>query len=160
MYSFDKVADGVYLGNELTAYKKKILQAGCITHIVAAGAELTPHFPEDFQYLRLKIRDSPSEKLLAHLDLAIDFIEQAQAAGGTVFVHCAQGISRSCAIVIGFIMRKQRLSYLQAYAQVKASHVETTPNIGFVHQLMLYERHIKNPSNFNLKPTSCACAIF
>ena len=164
MYCFDRVIPGLYLGNELTAYTKPVLLAGQVTHIVAAGVELVPHFPQDFKYLRLKMRDVPSEKLLGHLEVAIDFIEEALATGGTVLIHCFQGISRSSALAIGFLMYKQRLTYLQAYELVKAKHVEATPNPGFVHQLMIYENQLRDFSEadvgYRMRSKSCSCDIF
>ena len=166
MYSFDKVTDGLYLGNELTACKKQLLKRGQVTHILIAGVELTPHFPDEFQYLRLAMKDSPSEDLLRHLEQAIAFIDQARAVGGTVFIHCFQGVSRSSALAIGFLMHKERLSFVSAYRLVKERHVETTPNPGFICQLMSYEKKVRqlnwlrSEEDRRQRSKSCACVMF
>ena len=39
-----------------------------------------------------------SADLLSHLPELCDFIDQARAAGGAVYVHCAAGVSRSATV--------------------------------------------------------------
>ncbi len=56
---------------------------------VMIGAQ--PVYPDHFTYHVIHVRDIPDENLLVHLPAAIQFIEEAGEAGGTVFVHCAAG---------------------------------------------------------------------
>lgn len=102
--------------------------------------DITPLPESIFGCFRLKfifLRDEPSQDLLFVLEDALSFIESSLNAGG-ILVHCRVGVSRSAAIVIAFLMRKNQLSYDCALELVvQKRHV--CPNIGFVNQLKLFE---------------------
>ena len=148
MEFISKLGTSIFIGNEAAAMNKALLQHYGVTHILIAAQELAPHFPEDFQYCHLAIRDRSSEKLLQFVGPAIDFINQALASGGTVYIHCYQGISRSPAIAIAYIMHSTRLKFKEAFAFVQARHVDTSPNSDFVKALQ----------TFNVGPAQCSSA--
>ena len=52
----------------------------------------------DLQTKHLEVVDVESADLLSHLPELCDFIDQARAAGGAVYVHCAAGVSRSATV--------------------------------------------------------------
>lgn len=64
----------------------------------------------------------------------------AARRAGAVLVHCAQGMSRSGAICIGYVMWRERLSYDTALAHVQDARPVVSPNDGFVLQLREFER--------------------
>ncbi len=57
------------------------------------------------------------------------------AAGGNVLVHCSQGVSRSTALAIAYLMWKTGRSYDEVFSQVKAHRGVANPNIGFICQV-------------------------
>lgn len=59
---------------------------------------------------------------------------------GVVLVHCAQGISRSASILIGYLMSREGLSYETALAQLQATRPSVQPNQGFALQLQEFGR--------------------
>jgi hypothetical protein len=61
-------------------------------------------------------------------------------AAGTVLVHCAQGISRSASILIGYLMSREQLPYDTALAQLQAARPVVQPNPGFALQLQEFGR--------------------
>ena len=57
-----------------------------------------------------------------------------------VLIHCAQGISRSGAIVVAYLMQTRSLDYESALASARASRSIITPNSGFADQLRLWQQ--------------------
>lgn len=60
--------------------------------------------------------------------------------GGVVLVHCNAGVSRAAAIIIGFLMYSEGLSFAMAFSVVKNARPAICPNSGFVEQLQKYRQ--------------------
>jgi len=56
-----------------------------------------------------------------------------------VLVHCSQGVSRSTTIAIAYLMWKTGKSYDDMYKVVRGKRGVTSPNVGFMCQLMNWE---------------------
>lgn len=67
----------------------------------------------------------------------ISFLED-----GVVLVHCNAGVSRAAAVVIGFLMNSERLSFARAFSLVKNARPVACPNPGFMEQLHKYQEQI------------------
>ena len=102
------------------ARSREALQAHGITHVLNATAYASPAYfranPRGgaaldggaaLQYRCLWLQDSPGEDLLCVLYDACDFLDAVRAAGGRVLVHCSQGVSRSAALCIAYVMHTQ-----------------------------------------------------
>jgi protein-tyrosine phosphatase len=106
---------------------------------------------------RMDILDLPSADLRSHLEGACADISSALGRGLNVLVHCQQvcpslpvslplsltrpqGISRSAAVVIAYLIREHGMSYDQALAFVKAKRACIKPNSGFVACLKDWEK--------------------
>jgi protein-tyrosine phosphatase len=72
---------------------------------VVAGEELSPHFPTSFEYLHVRVKDSPKEEISQHFDSVCSYIKKGLERGEGVLVHCAFGVSRSATFVIAFLMK-------------------------------------------------------
>lgn len=124
--------------------------------ISVVNGPLPPHIRQDYSHLHIDITDEPTSNLIEHLEAATAFIEEAlcvaessegegsgQSSGkhkGGVLVHCAQGKSRSVAVIIAFLMYKYNLTYKQALHAVKRKVPDAEPNPGFVEQLHLFSQ--------------------
>lgn len=95
------------------------------------------------------VEDSPTEDILVHLAGVCEWIDKAlktSAGGGEsnsgakVLVHCRQGISRSGAVVVGYLMRRFEVGYDEALAMARESRDLITPNVGFEEQLRVWEQ--------------------
>ena len=53
-----------------------------------------------------------------------------------MLVHCSQGVSRSAALLIGYLMWRLDKPYDEVYTQVKAIRGVANPNIGFTCQVI------------------------
>lgn len=67
----------------------------------------------------------------------INCLQAARLSGGCVLVHCSQGVSRSAALSIGYLMWKLGRPYQEVADLVKAIRGVTNPNIGFACQVRL-----------------------
>ena len=59
-----------------------------------------------------------------------------------IFVHCQAGISRSATNVIAYLMAREDMSLKEAFLHTKACRHQIGPNLGFMEQLMKYEKQI------------------
>ncbi|KAG8226267.1 hypothetical protein J437_LFUL004824 [Ladona fulva] len=144
--SMQEIIPGLFLGPYSAALKSKLdelLQYG-ITHIVCVRQAkesyfIRPNFPNHFKYLILDVADCVTENIIQHFAKVRDFIDECISSGGKALVHGNAGISRSAALVLGYIMEKYGLTYETAFAYVQQRRFCINPNEGFRQQLKEYE---------------------
>lgn len=148
----ERILGGIYLLSIEPVNSKIDLKAEYgITHVISVlSGPLPPHISEDYEHLQIEINDEETANLLEHLPGAIDFINQAlfpkgsgsdqKKHNGAILIHCAQGKSRSVAVVIAYLMAKYNLTYSQALHAVTRKVADAEPNNGFVEQLKLFEQ--------------------
>ena len=98
------------------------LRSRRITHvvsIVSADQRRLPSFITAHYYACVDDRDAAGEELAAHFEPAVAFIEEARAAGRSVFVHCGAGISRAPSVTIAYVMWKLGLGAADALPPVE-----------------------------------------
>lgn len=54
-------------------------------------------------------------------------------------MHCFAGLSRSVAVTLAYLMRREGISLGTAYARVQALRGGIAPNLGFMGQLQAFE---------------------
>lgn len=133
------IPNKLYLGNNESAKNLDLLKNNQITSILICGYFLSEFFPGQFIYKTLEIQDNEYEIIINSLIKGIEFIEKNK----TILVHCREGISRSSAIVIGYIMYKEKKSYNEAENFVRTKKSDINPNENFVNQLKEFEDIIK-----------------
>ena len=149
------IPNKLYLGNNESAKNLEILQENQITAILICGYFLSEFFPDKFIYKTLEFEDNEYEIIINSLIKGIEFIENNK----TILVHCRQGISRSSAIVIAYIMFKEKKSFIEAENFVKAKKSDIKPNENFVKQLKEFEDIIK-VCKYDLKMIKEFCINF
>jgi len=138
-----QIYDYVYLGSDLVARNKEILQKNGITHIVnAAKVVCDVYFPDDFNYHVLNLYDAGNESILGTFFGVIDFIEKARINGGKVYIHCYEGVSRSTTLTISYLMWKLKQKFNTVMEDVKLRRPVASPNPGFIVQLIQWEKMI------------------
>ena len=99
-----EICERLYLGSDVVARDLPKLRAHSISHVLnAAGTACANYHEDQLTYMTLQLYDSPSQELSPVLYGALDFIDAALGAGGSVFVHCQQGVSRSCAVTLALL---------------------------------------------------------
>eukprot|EP01025_Chloroclados_australasicus_P021743 TRINITY_DN22746_c2_g4_i1.p2 TRINITY_DN22746_c2_g4~~TRINITY_DN22746_c2_g4_i1.p2 ORF type:complete len:299 (+),score=50.14 TRINITY_DN22746_c2_g4_i1:622-1518(+) len=82
----------------------------------------------------------PERRLYFVVDVDVEEVEDGGERRG---VHCMQGVSRSAAIVIGYLMWKLDRKYQAVFDDVKNVRGIVNPNVGFISQLMLMQKRWK-----------------
>lgn len=109
-----------------------------------AATSSTPtvlHNTHIVEYMHLPMRDVvEAVGVQQHLREACRFLETMRARGLPTFVHCRAGKSRSATCVMAYLIKSRSWTLKQAYAYVAAKRPQTSPNIGFIAELMHFER--------------------
>uniref|UniRef100_A0A8C0N3M1 Dual specificity phosphatase 19 n=2 Tax=Canis lupus familiaris TaxID=9615 RepID=A0A8C0N3M1_CANLF len=92
--------------------------------------------------------------LLGSQDAAHDLDTLKKHKDGVVLVHCNAGVSRAAAIVIGFLMNSEELSFTSAFSLVKNARPSICPNAGFMEQLRTYQQGKESTKCDNIQETS------
>ena len=138
------VADNIWLGDLPSACDIKRLRDEIgVTHVVTAIIGVDAVYPDSFEYHLIPVCDWPQEDLLKHLDLATDFMNKSITSGGTVYVHCMAGVSRSATIVAAFLIRFRKMDPNQAIQLLQQRRSVVNPNAGFRAQLIKYHELYK-----------------
>ena len=141
------IRKGLLIGNYRDAEDLKFLQTYGITHILCSARELQPVFPRKFIYKHIPADDVPSYNLMRYFDTGADFIHSAIESGGTVFVHCAAGISRSVSLCLAYFIKYEEMRLGNAFNLVKSRRHIVNPNNGFMKQLREYESRMEAQRN-------------
>lgn len=148
----DAIIEGkLYLGNTHAARSSRSLTERRITHIVSVCSDPIPaEVPESgISHLRIPVEDVDFADLLIHLPAACHFIDQAISSGGTVLVHCHQGLTRSATVVAAYLMCTRRIDTTQAMSVVREAREQVWFNAGFQEQLVLFELCRYRPTTAN-----------
>jgi len=132
-----KIAESLFLGSDTIARDQHILKENGVTHILNCAGTICPNYhPNEFIYKKLYLCDGSKEDITSLFYDVLEFIDGAISSGGKVFVHCHQGISRSSAMLILYLMWKDNMDYQSTHERVKAIREVTNPNAGFTCQLL------------------------
>ncbi|CAL5977770.1 Dual_specificity phosphatase [Hexamita inflata] len=132
-----QVLDFLYLSGIEPATSIKMLQQNNIKFVLnLCGDILENGVDPSLQNLVFKVKDLPNENLSDIFYECFSFIERARKLKQNVLVHCHQGVSRSTAVVIGYLMCVNDLTFNEAFAHVRFKRNIVSPNAGFVFQLL------------------------
>ncbi|KAG5641007.1 hypothetical protein DXG03_006390 [Asterophora parasitica] len=122
-----------------------------ITHVLSTlsssvhlptAAALHPHPPP--RHHQVKLEDFPFAELAAHLPATTAWLRNAyrSSPNACILVHCAEGISRSVAVVAAFLIAQYGWTPAEAVQYIKSKRRVADPNFGFVQQLGEYARSL------------------
>lgn len=108
-----------------------------------AGDYCQNKFKDNIKYKTYFIKDSKLENIECVFYESFQFIEHAIQKNENVLVHCVQGVSRSVTIVLAYLMLKLKITYVEAFERVKEIRGIASPNIGFIVQLMVFQKRLE-----------------
>ena len=135
----DEIEEGkLWLGSYAPGNTKILKEKGIQKILTVMDSD-----PANFSYKQqgfihkiININDFDSENIIQYFGECLNFIKGEEK----VFVHCAQGASRSATIVIAYLMWKKKMTFDKAYDFVKQKRSVVFPNFGFRQQLQMFEK--------------------
>jgi predicted protein tyrosine phosphatase len=136
--SFSKILPNFYLSscravtieNLEEAHIGGIVDLSCLnsTRIVLQKAA-----SKNMDLITFQIRDDPqcAMKLKSALGPIFQFIDKHRSKNKGVLVHCQAGISRSAAVVIGYLMNVRKIPFEDAFKYTRRRRPQIKPNKGF-----------------------------
>ena len=142
-----QITANLYLGNIFDAQNiKKLLKLGIKKVLSLITDTQLLKYPDEIEHKLIEIEDYPKENIIQYFYECLLFIDDNKK----VLVHCFAGLSRSTTIVIAYLMWKNQLSFLEAIHLVEQIRPNINPNFGFVKQLKMFEKLLKeNKYNIN-----------
>lgn len=133
-----RIFDDLFLGSEWNASNLEELERNGIGHILNVTREIDNFFPDQFDYLNIRVYDDEATELLKHWDRTYKYIRRALEDGSKVLVHCKMGVSRSASVVVAYAMKARHWDLPQALRHVKERRACVKPNASFMQQLEIY----------------------
>jgi len=135
--------DFLYVAGQRIAYNETHLKEIGITHIInMAGDACENMFPDKFNYLTYYAKDSKYEYIESIFYETAAFIENVKQQNGRVLVHCVQGVSRSVAVCMAYLILKHQFTFGQAYQLLRDVRGIASPNSAFWAQLYNFQMRI------------------
>ncbi len=95
-------------------------------------------FRREPKHMLLPLEDTPFVFITDYFAKVFRFMNEALEAGNGVVVHCEQGRSRSGALVIAFLMKRNKTKYPETLNKILLHRKRVMPNIGFQIQVTLF----------------------
>jgi len=129
-------------GDKVAQNRQMLLENGINVVLNCVGTVLHCHHREDptIKYCTLPLLDSESEQISRYFYNVLSLMEDCERDGQHLLVHCHQGVSRSCTFVIAYLMWKQGLTYDQAFQSLREARGIGHPNLGFMCQLIAWDK--------------------
>ncbi|KAJ8600745.1 hypothetical protein CTAYLR_003936 [Chrysophaeum taylorii] len=133
--------DLVFSSAKLAKNRTRLLDLG-VTHIVKITSDFSVmdddvEFPDDFIYCRVEVSDAatqPQDRIKLEYEMGRRFIAGGHAVGGRVLICCDDGINRSPALVVAYLLWERDLCLKTAYRLV----VLHDPDIRFGPSISLF----------------------
>lgn len=98
----------------------------------------------DFEYLRVDAEDHPRYKITDDFPICFEFLDRMEQTykgrNVSVLVHCIQGLNRSAAVCVGWLLKRHRMPLHDAIELVSSRRPGILSNRSFLRQLIAYER--------------------
>jgi protein-tyrosine phosphatase len=107
----------MYLGDINSAQNVSKLLKNRIGAVLTCAAHTNLKYPNDFKHMIINANDTPSFNLGRFFNKGINFISE-HLKHTNVYVHCFAGVSRSGAMTIAYMMKKENMTLPQAMKYV------------------------------------------
>jgi len=142
-----EILSHLYLGNEGVAKCRSALDNNFITRILNVTSHLPNYFEQEgLLYKKIPVEDRVDVDMMQHLEGALQFIEETRLRGEKILVHCHAGRSRSATVILAYLVKFYNYSLFGALEFLQQCKPDVDPNLGFMRQLLAYEKSTCRPS--------------
>ena len=145
--TMDALLPHVFIGNIDNAESLWMLRRNRITHVLNCAGykgprsyEGSPYKGLDIDYKEIMADDTAVYDIGQHFAEAFDFLDKVKFRRGCALVHCVQGVNRSAAICVAYLMMERNMKLLQAIRLIKRKRNVALCNKGFLRQLLRFAR--------------------
>ena len=137
---YSKIIDNIYIGDYRIAGNLEELNKIGIKHIINSTNEYPNKFPENFNYLNLKLKDDIHQDLTNAFEESYSFLKKNK--GDKTLIHCIGGFSRSVVLVMYYLMKEYNYTFNYALNYIVEKRKEININDGFKKQLLDAEKNL------------------
>jgi hypothetical protein len=164
-----KLFPNLYISGAVAANSFHVLRNLEITHVLNATEDLFPpgdprseYISENFKsVLRIPLRDEDDEDIEQYFPIAADFID-SMSENDKILIHCHAGKSRSCALVISYLILKKKYTLKEAINLVQQARPQAAPNASYINSLGYLEEKVHGKKTIKVrktKPDPLICAV-
>ena len=145
----------LYYGNIMPAFSEKFLSNLGIKSIVCLlSKKIKLVHSKEFSVLDIITDDLVTCSINEWAEKTSDFIDESINNNNPVYVHCYQGISRSTACVLHYLMTKRKMNLKDSFSLVKSKRKVACPNIGFFKDLVDLDKKLYGTNSMTLQEYS------
>ena len=108
------------------------------------------HDKNKFIVLNINTEDQVTCSLNDWAEQTSNFIEENINNNKPVYVHCAQGISRSTSCILHYLMSKKGMNLKESFDLVREKRSVASPTVGFFKDLINYEKKLFGKNSMTL----------
>lgn len=120
-FNYDKITDSIFIGNNqccITVLSALLKRENIYADL--SLEEISFDMPIGVgAYLWVPIEDHHVPDS-THFEITYSFIDEIVSRGKNIYVHCKNGHGRAPSIVINYLMKKNNISFKEAYDMVKS----------------------------------------
>lgn len=114
-------------------------------HNITSFLNLTERESSNTNSFHFPVKDLPLTGM-SWVSKPIQFVDAEIKRQKNILIHCQQGVSRSVACVLYYLMTRHDMSLFDAFHLVKGKRPQICPSIGFMQDLSELESHVSFPS--------------
>jgi hypothetical protein len=143
-----QIVSGLFVAGEEILDDETFLLENNISYVLSVTTTVTPESNNNTRFqnvMHIKVEDHKNVDIASHFKPAIEFITYARMDKKAILVHCQQGVSRSGAIILAYLMFQLKSTLYQVWHYVEGicgKHAD--PNLGFQKQLLEFQSSINN----------------
>lgn len=154
------IENKLYYGNSKPAKNEQILIEMGVKSIV----DLIKYSSEDnkikhsssFNVFHIEVADLPTNTI-AWCEEPAKFIDEQLNLNNIVYVHCAQGVSRSSALVIYYLITRKNKELKETFNFIRQIRPVACPSFGFMKGFSELEKNLFNKVTFTPTEYSIQC---